>query len=68
MDDESAGERETLTAPSGELMGILVQRSAGKPDRRKQLGDTRSEFRAADRSLGPGRLSNDLPDAESGVQ
>ena len=49
-------------------MGILVQRSAGKPDCWEQLGNTRSKLRAADRSLGAGRLSNDLPDAESGVQ
>ena len=68
MNDESAGERETLTAPSGEFVGILIERSAGEADGGEQLGDARSELCAADRSLSAGRLSNDLPDAESGVQ
>lgn len=62
-------ERESLSASSRELMGILLERTFGKPDHREQVGHAVLELLFRDGwELRADRFADDLPHPHPGVE
>src|SRR2546427_9644114 len=63
MHAEGARQRQSLTASSGKLVGILIEDPRGEAYQREELRHAGLQLRSRDLLLGRNRLADDLPDS-----